>query len=71
MQHELLVGLQKRLQELPSASSLVRPGVEFGLKAFEVVIGIFFVFASAAYWIFERDRAIGFVCSLCHGRNAS
>ena len=64
VQHELLVGLQKRLQELPSASSLVRPGVEFGLKAFEVVIGIFFVFASAAYWIFERDRAIGFVCSL-------
>ena len=71
VQHELLVGLQKRLQELPSASSLVRPGVEFGLKAFEVVIGIFFVFASAAYWIFERDRAIGFVCSLCHDRNAS
>jgi predicted PurR-regulated permease PerM len=64
VQHELLVALQKRLQELPSASSLVRPGVEFGLKAFEVVIGIFFVFASAAYWIFERDRAIGFVCSL-------
>ena len=64
VQHEILVGLQKRLQELPSASSLVRPGVEFGLKAFEVVIGIFFVFASAAYWIFERDRAIGFVCSL-------
>jgi predicted PurR-regulated permease PerM len=64
VQHELLVGLQRRLEELPSASSLVRPGVEFGLKAFEVVIGIFFVFASAAYWIFERDRAIGFVCSL-------
>ena len=42
----------------------MRPGVEFGLKAFEVVIGIFFVFASAAYWIFERDRAIGLVCSL-------
>ncbi len=64
VQHEVLVGLQKRLQDLPSASSLVRPGFELGLKAFEVMIGIFFVFASAAYWIFERDRAIGFVCSL-------
>ena len=64
VQHEVLVALQKRLRDLPSASKLVRPGVEVGLKAFEVVIGIFFVFASAAYWIFERDRAIGFLCSL-------
>ena len=28
------------------------------------MIGIFFVLASAAYWIFERDRAIEIVCSL-------
>ena len=34
------------------------------MKAFEVLIGIFFVFASAAYWIFERDRAVDLVCSL-------
>ena len=27
------------------------------LTVFEVALGIFFVLASAAYWIFERDRA--------------
>jgi predicted PurR-regulated permease PerM len=64
VQHEILVALQKRLRDLPSASKLVRPGLEIGAKAFEVVIGVFFVFATAAYWIFERDRTIGFVCSL-------
>jgi predicted PurR-regulated permease PerM len=30
----------------------------------EVVVGIFFTFAVAAYWIFERDRAIGVVSRL-------
>jgi predicted PurR-regulated permease PerM len=30
----------------------------------EIVIGIFFVFASAAYWIFERNRAVALVVSL-------
>jgi predicted PurR-regulated permease PerM len=63
-QHEILVALQKHLQDLPSASRLVRPGLEIGRKAFEILIGVFFVFATAAYWIFERDRTIGFVCSL-------
>jgi predicted PurR-regulated permease PerM len=62
--HDILVALQKRLEHLPSASNLVRPGLQFGLKAFEVLIGTFFVFASAAYWIFERDRAVDLVCSL-------
>ena len=28
------------------------------------MIGIFFTFAAAAYWIFERDRAVDVVCSL-------
>ena len=64
VQHEILVALQKRLRDLPSASRLVRPGLEIGKKAFEILIGVFFVFATAAYWIFERDRTIGFVCSL-------
>ena len=64
IQHEILVALQKRLRELPAASKLVRPGLEVGRKAFEVLIGVFFVFATAAYWIFERERTIGFVCSL-------
>ena len=34
------------------------------LTVFEVALGIFFVLASAAYWIFERDRAEDLVCSL-------
>ena len=34
------------------------------LKVFEVLLGIFFVLATAAYWIFERDRAVDFVASL-------
>jgi predicted PurR-regulated permease PerM len=29
-----------------------------------VLIGIFFVLATAAYWIFERERAVDFVASL-------
>jgi predicted PurR-regulated permease PerM len=29
-----------------------------------VILGIFFTFAAAAYWIFERDKAIDVVCSL-------
>jgi predicted PurR-regulated permease PerM len=32
--------------------------------AFEVLIGVFFVFAVGAYWIFERDRTIGLVQSM-------
>ncbi len=64
VKHDILVALQKRLEHLPSASKLVRPGLQLGVTAFEIVIGIFFVFASAAYWIFERDRAVDLVCSL-------
>jgi predicted PurR-regulated permease PerM len=38
--------------------------VEVTLTVFEVALGIFFVLASAAYWIYERDRAEDLVCSL-------
>ena len=34
------------------------------LTVFEIALGIFFVLASAAYWIFERKRAEDLVCSL-------
>ena len=64
IKHEVLTAIDKRLRELPSASSLFHPALEFTLKAFEVLIGIFFVFATGAYWIFERDRAVDFVSSL-------
>ncbi len=64
IKHEILVGIQKRLKKLPSVTNFVTPAVSIGKTAFEVVIGIFFTFACAAYWIFERDRAVDLVVSL-------
>src|SRR5918999_1084508 len=62
--HDLLVGLRERLEELPTTDRLVDPAVEVTLTVLEVALGIFFVLASAAYWIFERDRAEDLVCSM-------
>jgi predicted PurR-regulated permease PerM len=64
IKHELLTALDKRLRELPRAGALFHPALEVTLKAFEVVLGIFFVLATAAYWIFERERAVDFSASL-------
>jgi predicted PurR-regulated permease PerM len=64
IKHEILVAIQKRLDKLPSATSLVHPALTVTTTAFEVLVGIFFMFAVAAYWIFERDRTIGLVQSL-------
>jgi predicted PurR-regulated permease PerM len=64
VKHDLLVGLQNRLEELPSGEELVDPALEVTLTAFEIFIGLFFVLAAAAYWIFERDRAVDLVASL-------
>jgi predicted PurR-regulated permease PerM len=64
VKHDILVGLEKRLKRLPSGSEVVKPAAEVTKRAFEVVIGIFFTLATAAYWIFERDRAIDLVASL-------
>jgi predicted PurR-regulated permease PerM len=64
IKHEILAGLQKRLDRLPSGSKLIKPAAEVTKRAFEALLGIFFTLATAAYWIFERDRAIGLVASL-------
>ncbi len=64
MRREILEGIQQRLEELPSASELVDPALEIGFIGFEILIGLFFVFASAAYWIFEREKAMDLVTSL-------
>jgi predicted PurR-regulated permease PerM len=64
IKHEFFVGLQKRLKKLPSAGSIVHRSVTIGTKAVEALVGIFFVLATAAYWIFERERAVGFVGTL-------
>jgi predicted PurR-regulated permease PerM len=57
IKHEILQGIQKRLDELPSGSELVDPALEIGRTAFEVLVGILFTLATAGYWIFERPRA--------------
>jgi predicted PurR-regulated permease PerM len=64
IKHQILVGLEKRLKRLPSGTRLIHPAMTVTKKAFEVFIGIFFVFASAAYWIFERDPTIDLITSL-------
>jgi predicted PurR-regulated permease PerM len=64
VKHQVLVAVEKRLTKLPKAGSLFHGAVAVGLRAFEVLVGIVFVFATAAYWIFERERAIRLVNSL-------
>jgi len=63
IKHEILTAVDKRLRNLPKASELVHPAVEATKKAFEALLGVFFTFAVAAYWIFERGRAVDFVAS--------
>ena len=43
IKHEVFVGLQKRLPKLPSAGRVVHGAVPVGTKAFEALIGVFFV----------------------------
>jgi predicted PurR-regulated permease PerM len=64
IKHEVLTAIDKRLREVPKAGDLLHPAVEVTLKVFEILLGIFFVLAAAAYWIFERERAVDFVASL-------
>jgi predicted PurR-regulated permease PerM len=64
IKHEILAGVQKRLKRLPTASNVIHASVTVTTTAFEVLIGVFFVLASAAYWIFERERAVSVVLSL-------
>jgi predicted PurR-regulated permease PerM len=64
VKQQVLRALQKRLNHLPKRSQLLKPATAVGVKAFEVLIGIFFTFAAAAYWIFEREKAVDLVCSL-------
>jgi predicted PurR-regulated permease PerM len=69
IKHQILVGVQKRLKKLPSAASVFHGAVAVGVKAFEVLVGILFVFATAAYWIFERERAMRLVTPLVPRRH--
>ena len=64
IKQEILLGLQRRLKRLPSGGTVFTTARTIGVTAFEVVIGIFFMFAVAGYWIFERDRAMNVVTEL-------
>jgi predicted PurR-regulated permease PerM len=64
IKHEILVGLQHRLERLPQGTGLIHPAVTYGRQALEILIGIFFTFAVAAYWIFEKERAQTLILSL-------
>jgi predicted PurR-regulated permease PerM len=64
VKHDILIGIQRRLEDVPSGEQLVDPAVEVTLTVVEIALGIFFTLACAAYWIFERDRAEDLLCSL-------
>jgi predicted PurR-regulated permease PerM len=64
IKHDILAGIDKRLRRLPSGSALIHPALTITKTAFEIIVGIFFMFAIGAYWIFERDHAIALVQSL-------
>ena len=58
---QILNGIQRRLGHVPSVGKLVHPALSAGEEALKVLVGVFFTFATAAYWVFERDRFIDFV----------
>jgi predicted PurR-regulated permease PerM len=69
IKQRVLLGLERRLEDvrlenLPSASEVISRTADITRSAFEAMIGIVFTLACAAYWIFERDRAMRLVLSL-------
>ncbi|HEY8107645.1 MAG TPA: AI-2E family transporter [Gaiellaceae bacterium] len=64
IRHEILSALDKRLRQLPSGAGLLHPAITVTKTLFEILVGILFMFAVGAYWIFERDSAISLVQSI-------
>jgi predicted PurR-regulated permease PerM len=64
IEHRFLVALDQRLRHLPSASELVHPAVTITKTALELIAGILFTLAVAAYWILERERTSRVLLSL-------
>ncbi len=69
LKHEILVAIQHRLERLPNGAGLIHPAVTYGRTALEIVVAIFFVFAIAAYWVFEKRRAQAVVLGLVKRTN--
>jgi predicted PurR-regulated permease PerM len=61
---EVLGWLDRRLERLPRPEELFDPALEATILGLEIAVGILFVLATAAYWIFERDDTARFVASL-------
>jgi predicted PurR-regulated permease PerM len=64
LKRDFLLGLDRRLRGLPTATGLIHPALSLTRAALKVLVATFFVFAVAAYWIFDRERAQGLVISL-------
>jgi predicted PurR-regulated permease PerM len=64
IRHDILTAIDKRLRQLPSGASLLHPALSATKTVFEILVGIVFMFAVGAYWIFERDGAIALVQSM-------
>ncbi|HET7745007.1 MAG TPA: AI-2E family transporter [Gaiellaceae bacterium] len=67
VKHEILLAVERRLQEAPSLRDLLSPALNVTRTGLEILAGIFFVFAVGAYWIFERERVEGIVLPLLPG----
>jgi predicted PurR-regulated permease PerM len=70
LRQRVLSGVEERLEELPRPEDLIDEGAEITFVAFEILIGIFFVLATAAYWIYERQPAERLVCKLVPAQHA-
>lgn len=64
VRHEILSAIDKRLRQLPSGGSMLHPAITVTRTLFEILVGVLFMFAVGAYWIFERDETISLLQSL-------
>jgi len=69
IRHEILSAIDKRLRQLPSGTSLLHPAITVTTTLFEILVGVVFMFAVGAYWIFERDGVIALVQSMVPRRH--
>ena len=65
--HAVLERVQQALQDVPGPGGLLDPALEATKTGLKIGFGIFFTLAAAAYWVFERDRAIALTSKLLPG----
>jgi predicted PurR-regulated permease PerM len=64
IEHQFFAALDQRLRDLPKASALIHPALTVTKTALEVLAGILFTLAVAAYWILERERTADVLFSM-------